>query len=49
MFGISLVHGGSPCPEKSLNFRYEMVNLIMEALSNCEVMAAGKGNILANS
>lgn len=47
--GVSRFHGGSPCPEKSRNFRYEMVRRIMEALSSCDVMAAGSGSIFANS
>lgn len=47
--GPSRLHGGSPWPEKSLNFRYEIVSLIMLALSNCEVIAAGKGSIFASS
>lgn len=47
--GPSLFHGGSPCPEKSLNFRYDIVSRIILALSSCEVMAAGSGSIFANS
>lgn len=47
--GPSRFHGGSPCPEKSLSFRYDIVRRIMLALSSCEVMAAGNGSILASS
>lgn len=47
--GPSLVHGGSPWPEKSLSFRYDIVSRMMEALSNCDVIAAGRGSILASS
>jgi hypothetical protein len=42
-------HGGKPCSEKSLSFRYEMVSLMMDALSSWDVIAAGRGSILANS
>lgn len=30
-------------------FRYEVVSLMMEALSSCDVMALGSGSNLANS
>lgn len=46
---FSLIHGGSPLLEKSLSRRNEMVNLMMDALSSCDVMAGGSGNILASS
>lgn len=45
----SLIQGGSPLLEKSFSRRKEMVNLIMEALSSWEVIAGGRGNILASS
>ena len=45
----SLIHGGSPLLEKSFSRRNEMVNRMMEALSSWEVMAGGRGNILASS
>lgn len=45
----SLIQGGSPLLEKSFSRRNDMVNLIMEALSSWEVMAGGRGNILASS
>lgn len=47
--GWSLIQGGSPLLEKSLRRRNEMVSRMMEALSNCDVMAGGRGNILASS
>jgi len=47
--GPSRDHGGSPWLEKSRSLRYEIVNLIMEALSSWEVMAAGSGSIFASS
>lgn len=47
--GPSRFHGGSPWPENSRSLRYEMVSLIMEALSNWEVIAAGNGSIFASS
>ena len=45
----SLIHGGSPLLEKSFSRRNEMVSRMMEALSSWEVMAGGRGNILASS
>lgn len=45
----SRFQGGSPWSEKSRNFRYEMVNLMMDALSSWDVMADGNGNIFASS
>jgi hypothetical protein len=42
-------HCGNPCSEKSLSFRYEMVSLMIDALSSWDVIAAGRGSILANS
>ena len=47
--GCSLIQGGSPLLENSLRRRNEMVSRMMEALSSCEVIAGGSGNILANS
>ena len=47
--GWSLIQGGSPLLEKSLRRRNEMVSRMMEALSNCDVMAGGRGSILASS
>jgi len=47
--GLSLTHGGSPWEEKSLSLRKEIVSRMMDALSSCEVMAAGSGNNLASS
>ena len=43
--GCSLIHGGSPLLENSLRRRNEMVSRMIEALSSCEVMAGGSGNI----
>jgi hypothetical protein len=39
----------SPSGKTCRIFRYDVVNLIMDALSNCDVMALGNGNNLANS
>ena len=46
---LSLIHGGSPLLEKSFSRRNDIVNRMMDALSSCDVMAGGRGNILANS
>ncbi len=45
----SLIQGGSPLLEKSLSRRNDIVNLMMDALSSWEVMAGGRGSILASS
>ena len=48
----SLIQGGSPGSpllEKSLSRRNDIVNLMMDALSSWEVMAGGRGSILASS
>ncbi len=45
----SLIQAGSPLLEKSFSRRNEIVNLMMDALSSWEVMAGGRGNILASS
>lgn len=47
--GCSLIQGGSPLLEKSLRRRKDIVSRMMDALSSCEVMAGGKGSILASS
>lgn len=36
-----------PSGNTCLIFRYDVVNLIMDALSNCDVIALGSGNNLA--
>lgn len=45
----SLIQAGSPLLEKSFSRRNDIVNLMMDALSSWEVMAGGRGNILASS
>lgn len=39
----------SPSGKTCLNFRYDVVSRIIDALSNCEVIALGKGSNFANS
>ena len=46
---VSLLQIGSPWAAKSLSRRYAMVNLMIEALSSWEVIAPGRGSILASS
>lgn len=46
---FSLVHCGSPWLVNSRSLRKLIVSLIIEALSSCEVIAAGNGSNLANS
>jgi len=45
----SLIQAGSPLLEKSFSRRNDIVSRMMDALSSWEVMAGGRGNILASS
>ena len=42
-------HFGSALSAKSRNLRYPIVKRMIDALSSCEVIAEGNGNIFANS